>query len=228
MGTPDAPIGANEWCRMVLREGPEWAKLNGTKWHSSHASVVLCLHLHLGYQALTCFPTQETIARLTRFGRRTVVRAVGDLVDLGFIETAKRGRGLLYRAVSPVHMSRGTCESDGSKGALSAQRPVHSVHPELIDNSKRTPPELTGYTPATHQLSTTIAPETGQTAAINPRRWTTRARELETLLSEKDQAKIRRSLEMGADADVTFQALMQLTPDSFEALWKEYRPAWTV
>ena len=71
---------------------------------------------------------------------------------------------------------------------------------------------------------TTDPPEAEQGPPIVPRRWVTRAHELEPLLSLGDQAKIRHKLKMDPDEDVTFQTIIELGPDAFEPLWNAHRP----
>ena len=209
---------------MVLTEGPKWAEWNGTRWFGSHASVVLCLYLHLNPKTLICFPSQETIARLTCHDRRTVVRIIGDLVALGFIEKTKKGRGLQYRPVSPVHMSLSGCEIGDPTRDVGTHQTVSSFPTEVKENLKRKTPGLTFSPFAPDHLPTTDSIEHDEGHHRYPQQWMTRAHKMELRLPSKVQTEIRRMLEMDPNEPVTFQTLMELAPDHFEALWDEYGP----
>jgi len=222
--TPTTSFNLHNWCRMVLTEGPQWAESNDIRWFSSHASVVLGLYLHLNQDTLICFPSQETIARLTCRTRRTVVRAVRDLVTLGFIETKKRGRGLQYRPVTPVHLSLNGCETRDPTRDVGTDQKGSSFPTELKENSKRKRPD-SHFTPSASDCLPSADPlHDDEEPAGPPRRWITRAHKLEPLLSLEDQAKIRHKLKMDPDEDVTFQTIIELGPDAFEPLWNAHRP----
>ena len=240
------PPSVNKWCRRVLQEGEGWSKSQGREWFPSHASVAQNIALHLDYKTFECFPSQRAIATLTMLSRRTVNSVLGDLVTLGFLETQRRGRGLLYRAVLPVHMSLDTCEANASNGELSSQEPVNSVPTELKENSKGTTADGTGIAPVIgaipapdppssnrnppttrpypDDIPTTSRRNGDQDLPVPPPRWVTRAQQLEGLLTAEDQSRIRRKFELDPDAAVTFLTLMQLAFDDFEALWNEYQP----
>ncbi len=147
-------------------------------------------------KTLICFPSQETIARLTCHDRRTVVRIIGDLVALGFIEKTKKGRGLQYRPVSPVHMSLSGCEIGDPTRDVGTHQTVSSFPTEVKENLKRKSPGLTFSPFAPDHLPTTDSIEHDEGHHRYPQQWMTRAHKMERRLPSKVQAEIRRKLEM--------------------------------
>lgn len=58
---------------------------------SPHCIVVfICLLRHMDWSKHTCYPSQNTIAEKTGINKRTVIRAINKLEDLGYISVEKR------------------------------------------------------------------------------------------------------------------------------------------
>jgi DNA-binding transcriptional ArsR family regulator len=55
----------------------------------------------------TCWPSQETIAKATGYSRRTVIRALNELYERGYIEKYRRGQGDTNRYfINPLSFTR--------------------------------------------------------------------------------------------------------------------------
>ena len=78
------PLERWRWAREYQ---PEQGSLTGP-----FRSVLIELAYHADNTGL-CYPSQETLAKNTRFSRRTIIRAVKALVDMGAVVVVQSGQG---------------------------------------------------------------------------------------------------------------------------------------
>ncbi len=110
---------------------------------------------HMWFKTDRCWPSQATLAEATGYSRRTVIRAVQELYERGYIESWRRGLGSTnYYFINPLSFARSFRPIPGPRTAMhlphsnvlpirdpaflgnlsgATARPVEPVYPEVTD-----------------------------------------------------------------------------------------------